>query len=66
MMTSELCNHDISMHSQHAMSAPSHLTRQHSGTHMSRHQPRAGLSRAELSRVEWSRAEPRAEVQDLV
>jgi len=40
---------DISVYSWHAKSAPSHLTRQHSGTHMPRHQPRAELSGAELS-----------------
>jgi hypothetical protein len=31
------------MPSWHAMSASSHLTRQHCGTHLPRHQPRAEL-----------------------
>ena len=44
-------NCDVSMHNWHAMSVPSQLTRQHSGTHLPHHQ-----QRAELSRAEWSRA----------
>jgi len=51
-MTSSCHKHDASMHSWHAMSAFSHLTHQHSGTHLPRHQPRAELRRAELSRAE--------------
>jgi hypothetical protein len=50
-MTSAWCNGDVTMHSRHAMSAPSHLTHQHRGTHQSCHQPRAELS--------WSRASSR-------
>ena len=42
------CNCDVSMHRWHAMSTTSQLTRQHSGTHLPRHQPRAEPSRAEL------------------
>jgi hypothetical protein len=60
-MTSAWCNCDVSMHSWHAMSATSKLTRHHSGTHQPRHQPRASPSRAELSRAicEMSRAASR-------
>jgi hypothetical protein len=48
-MTLAWCNCDISMHSWHAMSATSQLTRQHSGTHLPRHQPRDELCWAELN-----------------
>jgi hypothetical protein len=47
MMTAAWCNGDVSMHSQHAMSASSRQTRQHNGTHLPRHQPRAEPSWAE-------------------
>jgi hypothetical protein len=55
-MTSAWHNCDVSMHSWHAMSATSQLTRQHSGTHQPHHQPWAKLSWAELS---WSWAASR-------
>jgi len=48
--------YDVIMTSWHAMSATSHLTHQHSGTHLPRHQPRAELSRAK----------PRADGEDSV
>ena len=56
-MTSSLCKHDVIMHNQHARAA----TSQQSGTHLPRHQPRAELRRAELSRavLEQSRAASR-------
>jgi len=53
IMTSAWHNYDVNMQNWHAMSATSQLTRQHSGTHQPRHQPRAKLSWAEPS---WSRA----------
>jgi hypothetical protein len=67
-MTSSWCKHDASMHSWHAMSASSHLTRQHSGTHLPRHQTRAEPRRAELSWAElcWSQAEPSREPRDKI
>jgi len=55
-MTSAWCNYDVIMHSWHVMSAPSQLTRQQSGTHLSRHQPRAEPIWAEPS---WSQATSR-------
>ena len=54
MMTSSSRKHDAIMHSWHAMSASSQLTRQHSGTHLPRNQPRAELRRAKLS---WAEGE---------
>jgi len=58
-MTSAWHKCDVSMHSRHAMSTSSQLTRQHNGTHLPRHQPQAESSRAEL---ELSR-EPRDRIQ---
>jgi hypothetical protein len=53
-------HHDVIIASACHVSA-SQLTRQHGGTHLPRHQPRAELRRAELSRAKLSWAELHAE-----